>query len=541
MRMQFLYNKTNLKMSKKFFLALLAPLFMGGLVACNKQASNDLTPEGQSTGDTYISVTFSTANPNSTARAAKEDIDFNSIGEYMGRDKIENVNIYMINALDESIEVKKFDNTNNFNTDPDNNAKTRDYRTEAWPTSAGKKFVYVYVNIKGTEIETALDGAHDKASFEKANNEAYALVENGAVKTAYAKLDDTDKKDVIAMNTIARVELDVKGGVKKKTAEDGTENCAKVTVRRLVGQAAVTSTAATYEIKEKFKSETETTLATLGDFKWDVMQFEQKTYLMPQPTEANADVLKVAYCKTPSFEFITTDANYTTGTDNAGDKYAYRAFTGEKVETFTRDANDETNVANIVKNPMKFITETTHLYGGKLKADGGTAPFTGYRKGNTAYVIVSAKITPDEAAWATGQKEKAGEDLYFGILDHKFYKEEATAVTANKPSTALPEGKDNVIKYAGGICYYVAWLNPNDKKDPTVSPVLRNNIYHVNITGMKELGYTRNPFDPTDNTPKDPDDPKTPDPKDPLYPSETHMSVQINVVNWGVHSRDQEF
>ena len=55
--MQFLYNKTNLKMSKKFFLALLAPLFMGGLVACNKQASNDLTPEGQSTGDTYISVT----------------------------------------------------------------------------------------------------------------------------------------------------------------------------------------------------------------------------------------------------------------------------------------------------------------------------------------------------------------------------------------------------------------------------------------------------------------------------------------------------
>ena len=126
-------------------------------------------------------------------------------------------------------------------------------------------------------------------------------------------------------------------------------------------------------------------------------------------------------------------------------------------------------------------------------------------------------------------------------MDHKFYKEEATAVTANKPSTALPEGKDNVIKYAGGICYYVAWLNPNDKKDPTVSPVLRNNIYHVNITGMKELGYTRNPFDPTDNTPKDPDDPKVPDPKDPLYPSETHMSVEINVVNWGVHSYDQEF
>lgn len=530
-------------MSKKFFLALLAPLFMGGLVACNKQASNDLTPEGQSTGDTYISVTFSTANPNSTARAAvKEEEDFNPIGEYMGRDKIENVNIYMINALDESIEVKKFDNTTNFKKDLDGNAKTREYRTEAWKTSAGKKIVYVYVNIAGTPIETALDAALDKASFEKANNEAYALVENGAVMDIYAKLDG-DNKDVIAMNTIAPVDLDVKGGIKKEAAEAGTDNCAKVTVRRLVGQAAVTSTETTYEIKEKFKSETETTLATLGDFKWDVMQFEQKTYLMPQATEANADVLKVAYCKTPSFEFITTDDNYTTGTGNAGDKYAYRAFTGKKVEKFTRDANDETNVANIVKTPMQFITETTHQFGGKLEVDGGTTPFTGYRKGNTAYVIVSAKINPSN--WADGEEAKEGEDLYFGVKDHKFYKELEAAKTANKvasvPESDQLNAPDNVIKYTDGICYYVAWLNPNDKKDPTVSPVLRNNIYHVNITGMKELGYTRNPFDPTDKTPKDPDDPKTPDPKDPLYPSETHMSVEINVVNWGVHSYDYGF
>ncbi|CQB90018.1 Uncharacterised protein [Chlamydia trachomatis] len=97
-----------------------------------------------------------------------------------------------------------------------------------------------------------------------------------------------------------------------------------------------------------------------------------------------------------------------------------------------------------------------------------------------------------------------------------------------------------MIKYAGGICYYVAWLNPNKAKEPIVSPVLRNNIYHVNITGMKRLGYSGNPFDPTNKTPKDPDD-KTPDPKETLYPVETYMSVEINVVNWGVHSYDHEF
>lgn len=234
-------------MSKKFFLALLAPLFMGGLVACNKQASNDLTPEGQSTGDTYISVTFSTANPNSTARAAvEEDKDFNSIGEFMGRDKIKNVNIYMINALDYSIEVKKFDNTDNFNTDPDGNPDTRDYRTEAWKTTPGDKIVYVYTNIAGTAIETALDAATDKASFEAANKATYTLVKNGAVDEAYAKFDGTD--DIIAMNTVKPENLTVVAGVKENEAKTGAKNCATVTVRRLVGQAAVTSTATTYDL-----------------------------------------------------------------------------------------------------------------------------------------------------------------------------------------------------------------------------------------------------------------------------------------------------
>lgn len=125
MRMQFLYNKTNLKMSKKFFLALLAPLFMGGLVACNKQASNDLNPEGQSTGDTYMSVTFSTANPNSLKA---EDPNFNSIGEFIGRDKLDNVNVYVINLPEETVDMMQFNNTQ-VTENPDQNPDTKDFRT----------------------------------------------------------------------------------------------------------------------------------------------------------------------------------------------------------------------------------------------------------------------------------------------------------------------------------------------------------------------------------------------------------------------------
>lgn len=542
-------------MIKKLTQALLALALVGGMTACDKSMKGVDEGTTSATGDTYISVAFSTANPNST-RA--EDANFNSIGEYIGRDKVEDVNIYMINPIDESIEVKKFVNNNN-TTNPnivanaDNNANTNDFRTEAWKTTPGKKIVYVYVNIAGTAIETALDGAHDKASFEAANKAAYALVENGAVKEDFAKYDGTKKEDVIAMNTVAPETLEVKAGVKKAEAEaaTGAKNRVSVKVRRLVAQAAVTSTKDTYEIKETFKG-AETILASLGDFKWDVMQYEQKTYLMPQPIDPAANpaqnALSVEFCKSPNFAFIPADATPNLYSE-AKDKYAYRAFTGKEVKIFTRAHVNETDVAAIVATPMKFITETTHQLGGKLKTDDptNTGKETGYRKGNTTYVIVSAKITPKN--WGENQESKAGEDLYFGVKDHKFYKELEAAKTANKVDAVRESDQlnapDNVIKYAGGRCYYVAWLNPNNQgetesKEPIVSPILRNNIYHVNISAIKKLGYSGNPFNPNGDDPKDPDD-KTPDPKETLYPVDTYMAVEISVVNWGVHSYDQEF
>lgn len=531
-------------MTKKLFLALLAPALMGGLMACNKQANTDLDPEAQSTGDTYMSVTFSTANPNSTRATVKEDPNFNSIGEYIGRDEIKNVNVYVINLPEETVDVKKFSNTtqNAIVTNPDSKDDTNDFRTEAWKTTAGNKLVYVYVNIAGTEIEKALDKATSKKAFEDANEQAYTLTDANGVMSSYAKYDDANQKDIISMNTVAPYELTVEPGVKKEDAEknDGSaKNRAKLSVRRLVGQAAVTSKEAEYTITENHGG-AEKTLAKLSDLKWDVMQYELTTYLMPTPTENGKDAKMAEFCKSPWWSQTVDDASYVAG--KIGKKYFYSAFNGVEVKRFTRNTTDnKENVKAIVATPMKFITETTHQLGGKL--EDAADPKTGYRKGNTTYVIVSAMITPDDAAWATGQKDKytANSDLYFGVQDHKFYAEEAAAKTANKPTTATLEGgKDNVIKYAKGICYYVAWLNPNKATEPVVSPVLRNNIYHVNINAIKKLGYSGNPFDPTNKTPKDPDD-KTPDPKETLYPVDTYMAVEINVVNWGVHSYDQEF
>lgn len=537
-------------MTKKLFLALLAPALMGGLMACNKQANSDLDPEAQSTGDTYMSVTFTTANPNSTRAAVKEDVSFNSIGEYIGRDDIKNVNVYIINLPEETVDVKKFVNTTAkaIVPNPDSRDETNDFRTEAWKTTAGNKLVYVYANIAGTDIEKALDKATSKKAFEDANEKPYTLTDASGVIADYAKYDPTSKKDIISMNTVTPAELTVKPGISKEKAEDNAnpENRAKLSVRRLVGQAAVTSTDAEYTITEN-RGGTTKTLAKLSDLKWDVMQYELTTYLMPLPTEDGMDAKKEMYCKSPFFSFIPDGSNY--NATSAGVKYFYRAFTGTKVEKFTRSTNadaatkNKEDIENIVKNPMKFITETTHQLGGKLEADGGTEPFTGYREGNTTYVIVSAKITPDDSAWASDDEKNAtGDDLYFGVQDHKFYKTLVKAQTANKPSTAFTDGRDNVVKYTAGRCYYVAWLNPNEKgaDKVTSSPILRNNIYHVNITAIKKLGFSGNPYNPNGDDPQDPDGPNKPNPENPLYKTETFMSTEVIVVDWGVHSNDQE-
>lgn len=516
-------------MIKKLTQALLAFALVGGLSACNKESANGTPETIPSTGNTFMSVAVSTSQPLDRLKA--EDESHNSVGEYEGRDKIEDLSIYIISLPDGTVEKQEFANAD-LQVNPDGNAKTQDYRTKAWKASAGKKEVYVLANIASTDIKTALDAATTKSDFETAYAAAYTMTDANGVLAGYAQYDGTN--DIIAMNGKTEEPMDVVGGVTEDQAKNGTANCAKVNLRRLVAQTVVTRDNKDDNLTIKAKRNgAEITIATLSDLKWDVMQFEKTTYLAPLATETGKDATRVKFCKTPSFDFIPADLTAFNG--GAAGKYFYRAMNGVEVTTFTRDAaNNENNVTSIVGKTMKFVTETTHADGGKLEDDGGVAPFTGYRKGNTPYVLVSAKITPSTEAWATGQETgyTAGGDLYLGLNDGKFYSKKEDATAANGAN------EKNVITYKGATCYYVAWLNPNNPAEPITSPVLRNNIYHVNIKSFKNIGYTGNPFNPTDD-PKDPNE-KTPNPGETLYPVDTYMAVEIIVVNWGVHSYDVE-
>ena len=512
-------------MIKKLTQALLALTLVGGMSACTQRGGNETPEPNSSTGNTYMSVAISTTQSGNMPKAAtKEDSRYNEEGEYIGRDKINSLSIYVISLPEGTVEKKEFSNLAPLAGDKN------DYRTNAWKVNAGKKEVYVVANAPAA-MKSALDAATNKSEFETAYKAAYDITGADGVLVGYAQYDGTN--DIIVMNGKTEKPMDVVGGIKKDQAEAGTANCAKIEVRRLVAQTVVTRNddPANLTIKAE-RNGTETTLATLSELKWDVMQFEKTTHLDPVPIAAGKDATRINFCETPSFGFIpSATVAYTVATG----KYFYHKMSGLDVTTFTRGAKGS-NVGNIVGKSMKFVTETTHQLGGKLAKDGGTAPYTGYRKGNTPYVIVSAVVTPADGAWASAT-EKTGytakKDLYLGLNDGKFYSDKTAAKAAN-------DNEDkNVITYKGGVCYYVAWLNPDNPAEPVVSPVLRNNIYHVNIKSFKNIGYTGNPLNPGPEDPKDPNDP-TPDPTEPLYPVDTHMAVEITVVKWGVHSYDVE-
>lgn len=58
------------------------------------------------------------------------------------------------------------------------------------------------------------------------------------------------------------------------------------------------------------------------------------------------------------------------------------------------------------------------------------------------------------------------------------------------------------------------------------------------MTNSAKLGFTGNPLNPGTDGPKPDPDEDTPRPDETLYPVDTHMSTEISIVNWGVHSYD---
>ena len=89
-------------------------------------------------------------------------------------------------------------------------------------------------------------------------------------------------------------------------------------------------------------------------------------------------------------------------------------------------------------------------------------------------------------AWFTAKKENKDR-----VVSYPCY-------VRNKAVDTKGKEKMSSISNVRLMMVYYAWLNPNTKESSTTyaSPVLRNNIYHMHITGFTKMGLSAIPFVP---------------------------------------------
>lgn len=457
---------------------MLALLMLGIITACS-----DKNDDGKIEGvPTWVSLSINL--PSGKTRV--------SDGEYVGKDAIETLDVYMKSGG--VVErAKRF--TGSDIAVSGSNVST----TEPFRTTSGHKEIFVVINDVD-ELGTV------------------EMMENGTMETtglAQVKTIDGVDYDVITMTGKTSQYLDP--DVTSQDVITNKVNKVEVDVTRLASRVIVT-------LDENANNELENAIGQ----KIGTISRSSVTYSVAQGTKQIYWLQDI------------NKANYTTW------GYDYLPVYGEYVGYADKyyDYSDLHSPEPVVNKPPasdgykalkgKFLYENMH--------EEGSETSTKYRKGNTAYVLVRAKFTPYPAAIVDGGELSASGTFYVGQSDGQIYS------SKRKAQEALSNQK--VATYVDGITMQFAWLNPDNVLKPYNSPVIKNSIYHINITGFKRLGHNWNPLfpeDPDTTSPLNPDPKPGPDepdspiyPEDPLSIEETYMSVDISVLDWSVYSYDVE-
>ncbi|WP_315333743.1 Mfa1 family fimbria major subunit [Porphyromonas endodontalis] len=475
-----------------------------GLTACNNKNEDDLAREKGY--DTYSTISLSLP---ASLRAG--DDDYNKKGTYKGVDHIKSLTLYMIDNANHTVkpELQHFPETSLHLDGATGKVTMAPFRTKS-----GNKTVYAVINITDP-IKAALDAATNRTTFEAAYRDAYEAFGTKPI----ASLESN--KDVIVMSG-EPVTQDIKPNVSALNAP--AINNVHITLARAAARVSVTTTAAektpgtkVYEVKATVTGGTTKTFGTISNLVWSVGQFEKKFYLLQKSDR-----------KSPNYDWVTSATDYTT---EAPKYYDYSQLKSNKFLDVEKIATYGIEQVKSVK--YKYISETTHA-----NATTAEASSSGYRKGNTTYVLIKGQFTPADDMWATAG-EKAlwtpGSDLFYGLATQKFYSSQQNAQNAGND-------EHKVVTYKKGMVFYFLWVNPNeiDMTKWAMSPVYRNNIYNVNISSFQNIGLSGNPFnpDPQDPDKPDPDDPDNPKPEEPLPTEKTFMVATITITPWTWHNYD---
>ena len=515
-----------------------------GLVALTSCKKDQKEPH-QNEGTTYVNVAISipTATGLRDVTPGKGDEgEYNPKGKWNGKDAIEDITVYVVDKNSVSWDgytKDDFEIVNaSQNPDPNNKAITITPKKPILTTPGNKK-VYVVINAPQA-IKDYLNKAIPN-EFEKAYATAISVI------TAKEATKSVSGNDVILMtNATEPAEQTIEDGVTLDQAKNEAKNQIKVQVQRAVARVILTTTKPEYEIVRADGVK----LGKIKNITYAVAQGEKNFYLT-QKRFTSGVVQALGYRFVPKTDNpgVLPAKDYTDMEKfyDYSDLVETAQAGNERKALVAANLNDALAIGEKSLESSAFIFENTHKYGKYDVFDYKG----GYRRANTAYVLVRATFVPENDAFADKdgftEPYREGETFYVGE-NGALYRSVA-GVTDDKKSGVLGQ---KYSEYTNGKVLYYAIVNPDNTERPLNAPAYRNNIYHISVTGFKKIGVNWNPLfpeDPNTTDPKKNPDPKPNNPNEPvppikpednLSPKETYMSVDVSVIPWNVHSYDIE-
>lgn len=583
-------------MKKIFIPAMMTLALCAGFTACTQDYTEKTIEKGVTKNSTtFMSVAFTIATPPNTRAENKDEASRYQYGTWNGRDKISTVDVYVFDK--ESGKLEKYHSYTGRQMRIIQNA-TGDVKisaNEAFKISKGLKHVFVVVNPTPAG-ESFLPREINRTTFEDFKKEyesahsrlqVYNRPKAPVEKTRADEVASVDgQDDVIMMTGLPAIDVNIEDNINQQQAISGRKNQVKLTVERTVARVVVTTNkdVPTFEIKgddpRTEKVETDFLLATLSEITYTVAQsnknfyFLKKEYATPGRTQDNEGEQK--YEESPAFSTKTSadpywyrmnnyvgvsgDFDYSGLWRNAANfEHNKQGFEVKSRDAFLNAADKEkeeigevtSHITSTTGDHGLFLFPSTHKYG-------ATVEESEYLKSNTPYILVRGIITPKLYVDANGnfQTDDAlkGKDFYLGTNGIVYATKEGVTDEAHNGYKG-----QYAKKYVKGKAIYYLWIHPDQIDNPINSPVERNNIYHVQIKGVRSFGANWNPLVPYEyNLPYDPKNGKFPpnpfnpddrpndnelepiippvNPNEGLTPKETWMSAEVKIVPWKVHS-----
>lgn len=474
-----------------------------GLASCKSDRQDAALQNGEC--DTYVGVSVRFPAPETRDLPG----DYNEKGEWQGRDVIKTIKVYVATTSNGATTISSDQFTEANFGGINNGILAPNLAVEA--KSGDKVKIYVVINDVNNKVTSILDQkTANAATFDAEFKQAVATVAAIADVAKY----DAEKDIVLMTNETAPVDMTIAPNISKEDAIGGKANRVEVRVSRVASRAIATvddQAVKTIEVKRSFTdaqgATTESTTATVTVK--DIMYQVTGSALQFNVLE-DRDDWKVA---APVYDFAPVATTWAALVTEGATKMLFSDAEGYKAAIVKAD-NTLANVKAALGEEKfsKFVLPVTHAA-------------NKYMKSNTTMFEIKATFTVDKIDGAAA--DETVKTVYLGLSDGKFYstKEKAEAMNAALTGTDY-EKKQSAKEYKNGEMYYYIWLNPNvDYNDTTKtiseSPTVRNQVYHAHITGFGEMGVA------------DKDEIK---PDEPLETKKTHLSVQLRVLPWTIHS-----